>query len=171
MTELRPGTSPPPVRMPIRFFTIAPLNLDFRGFAAIRKVLCFTQHLPSSEARLPICTILMPLGARAPNDVAPIPADYSPPIRYPEYALAGQTHPPPPMNQLALDRDTTAQALMIAASNLKRPPGDLPSGPIMQRPICSGGLLTPSPPAEKETDLHERSPSIIGGGEGALRLR
>jgi hypothetical protein len=75
------------------------------------------------------------------------------------------------MNQLALDRDTTAQALMIAASNLKRPPGDLPSGPIMQRPICSGGLLTPSPPAEKETDLHERSPSIIGGGEGALRLR
>ena len=35
----------------------------------------------------------------------------------------------------------------------------------------SGGLLTPSPPAEKETDLHERSPSIIGGGKGALRLR
>jgi hypothetical protein len=64
MTELRPGTSPPPVRMPIRFFTIAPLNLDFRGLAAIRKVLCFTQHLPSSEARLPICTILMPFSAR-----------------------------------------------------------------------------------------------------------
>ena len=41
--RLRPGTSPPPVRMPIRFFTIAPLELDFREVGAFRPQLTRAQ--------------------------------------------------------------------------------------------------------------------------------